>query len=96
MRQAMRGILPEKVRMRAGKAEPRRFLNEGLHAHDLRVIEEALQKKSYLLAKYANIKPSQDLLRQWKKHPERPLGAKLWNPASTALWLSSKDRNGRT
>jgi asparagine synthase (glutamine-hydrolysing) len=97
-RAAMRGLMPEELRMREGKSYFTNLLGEGLRGPDASLAEEVLRPGSALIGEFTDhARLVSDLL---DTDPERyPRGriwwaSDLWRAASIEIWLRDPENRG--
>lgn len=87
LREAMRGIVPEKVRLRRDKSDQSQALTLLLHRHNQAQLQELLREDKPFLAPYCEWA---ELERIWHRYQGSPNPADcmaLWRAKVLALWL---------
>jgi asparagine synthase (glutamine-hydrolysing) len=87
MREALKGILPEKIRMRAGKANLSSNFNQQLIGEDVGILKDLALDEEHMIWKYASISEFRLRLEQIGGNPSNRDLSFLWSVANLALWL---------
>jgi asparagine synthase (glutamine-hydrolysing) len=87
LRQAMAGTLPERVRLRGGKANLSAQFNEGFLAFERERIEAVVHGGSDVIAPYVDVDILRELYREYSTGGIRKHAESVWHPVMLAIWL---------
>jgi asparagine synthase (glutamine-hydrolysing) len=88
MREALKGILPERIRMRGGKANLSSNFDQRLLSVDCEILRSLASGDHHVVWKYANILEFRKMFDRIESDPSKSDPMPLWAVANLALWLS--------
>jgi asparagine synthase (glutamine-hydrolysing) len=87
MRRAMKGLLPEAIRWRAGKASMAPNFTRALDLHERERIDEVVLRKPHLIEQYINISTLRQAYDRFIKWKSKEDGNNVWIAVTLGLWL---------
>jgi asparagine synthase (glutamine-hydrolysing) len=99
LREAMRGLMPEELRLREGKSVFTALFTDGLCGRDATIVDRLLRPRSALVAEYTDhVRLVRDLLDtppERYAHGRVRWAADTWRAASLEVWLRDLSEPGR-
>lgn len=90
MRQAMAGVLPDKIRWRRGKLDFSQHIRDGLRANNYEELDKIIEQNIDNIGEYVNLSMLQEIYRNFKVDDAKvaPLEFMfMWRSCALSLWL---------
>lgn len=86
-RRALKGILPDKIRWRGGKANLSANFNRGLLVHERETLDRVILKDPSTIERYVDIDELRRVYERFKEKQATTDAMTIWKSLTLALWL---------